>query len=194
MPSLRTSIVLAAVVAAIPTASLWGQNPDSAGFHPRQWGVDFNIGNGFVGAGLIHFRSPTQAMVLALSGNVSSSTNTGSVGGGGNVSRINLSLGGRHYRPFAPRLYGYRTLGIEGSYSHAFMGGSFGRTDNAVGGGVFGELGAGWLVTPHLALGAAWQLSADYVHSNETTGTDTATYNGFSVTLGQVQLRGQLYF
>jgi hypothetical protein len=193
MRSLRASCILAAVVAAIPTASLWGQTPESTGFHPRQWGMDFNISGGFVGAGLIHFTSPTQAMVLNLNGSASTTTSIGG-GGNGNSSQLNLSFGGRRYRSFAPRLYGYRTFGIEGAYQHSFFGGGVGTTMNAWMGGLFGELGAGWMVTPHLALGASWRLSADYVRTRQTAGATTTTANGFNLTLGQVQLKGQLYF
>ncbi len=191
MASLRASIVLAAVVAAIPSASLWGQTPDSAAFHRRQWGVDFDIGNGFVGAGLIHFRNPTHALVLALSGSLETITSGGI--GGENSSALNISLGARRYHPFAPRLYYYRTLGIEGSYAHSFTSGGP-STENRWMGGPFGELGAGWLVTPHLAVGAAWGLSAQYGYSKQTAGGATATSTVFVFSFGQVQLKGQLYF
>jgi hypothetical protein len=49
-------------------------------------------------------------------------------------------------------------------------------------------------MTPHLALGGAWRLSADYMHSTETSGVLTGTTNGFTLSLGQVRLTGQLYF
>ncbi|MGA2384593.1 MAG: hypothetical protein ABSG61_14295 [Gemmatimonadales bacterium] len=184
---MRTSIVLVAVMAAIPAVPLWGQSSDSSVFHRGQWGADFDISGGFVGAGLIHFRSPTQAAVLALSGGVSTA-------GSGNTSQVNLSLGARRYHAFASQLYFYRTFGIAGSYSHSFAGGGSGTTTNTWGGGLFGELGAGWLVTPHLALGAAWRLSASYEHSSWTAGLFSGSSDGFSVTLGAVRLTGQLYF
>jgi len=187
MHSLRASIVLAAVVAAIFAAPLRGQSSDSSIFHRRQWGADFDISGGFVGAGLIHFASPTRALVLALSGSVSST-------GGGNTSQLNLSLGARRYHSFTSQLHFYRTFGIDGSFSHSFAGGTTGTTTNTWSGGLFGELGAGWLVTPHLALGAAWRLSADYEHSSWTTGAFSGSSDGFFLTLGGVRLTGQLYF
>jgi len=190
MASLRASIVLATVLAAIPATPLLGQTPDSAVFHRRQWGVDFNIGGGFVGAGLIHFSSPTHALVLALSGNVTTTTST-ALGGTENNWQVNLSLGVRRYHSFAPNLNIYRTVGVEGFYGHEFSGGP---TANTWRGGLFGELGAGWLVTPHLAVGAAWQLSADYWHSKNTAGPNSSTTHEISLTLGTVQLRGQVYF
>jgi hypothetical protein len=83
---------------------------------------------------------------------------------------------------------------LDGSFSHSFAGGTTGTTTNTWGGGLFGELGAGWLVTPHLALGAAWRLSADYEHSSWTTGAFSGSSDGFFLTLGGVRLTGQLYF
>jgi len=179
-----------------PLASLLqAQTPDTSLFRSRQWGVDFNIGSGFAGAGLIHFRSPTRALVLDFGGSVQTSTSGTTVTTSGNIVQANVSLGARRYHPFAPRVYSYRTLGIEGNYSHSFIGGATDVTVNGWSGGLFGELGAGWLVTPHLALGAAWRLSADYGWSEaRQAGVQQGKTHGLSVALGQVRLTGQLYF
>jgi len=190
MGSLRTSVVLTAVVAALAPAPLLGQRPDTSAFHRGQWGVNFNIGSGFVGAGLIHFRNPTRAFVLDLGGSVATSTGNGQFGAT-NSSAATLSLGGRRYHPFGDRLFGFRTLGIEGSFSHVFLGGPSPNTQNRWSGGVFGELGAGWLVTPHLAVGGAWRLSVDYTRSNVIGAGHNS---GWSFALGQVRLTGQIYF
>jgi hypothetical protein len=164
-------------------------------FHSGQWGVDFNIGSGFVGAGVIHFRSPTRALVLNLSGGLSTSTSATGNSISGNVVQANVSLGARRYHPFAPRLYFYRTLGIEGNYRHSFIGGATDLTENDWSGGLFGEVGAGWLVTPHLAVGATWRFSADYGGGEvRQPGVLTGKSHGFSFTLGEVRLTGQLYF
>jgi hypothetical protein len=56
---------------------------------------------------------------------------------------------------------------------------------------VFGEPGATWLVTPHLALGAAVRVGADYQRSTITGGR---ALNTWTLGLGRVHLTGQLYF
>jgi len=188
------SIVLVTIMAVVSAAPLWGQTPDSSVFHRRQWGVDFNIGSGFAGAGLIHFSSATRALVLNVSGDVSTSIPDDTSSTGGNSSQITISLGARRYHPVAPHLLLYRTLGIEGSYEHEFRGGASPVTDNSQYAGLFGEMGASWLVTPHLALGAAWRLSADYQRADEKTGQITYQTHSFILLLGQPRLTGQLYF
>lgn len=192
MRSLGITLSLAAVVAAIPAARLRAQTP-AAPFHRGQWGIDFNVANGFVGVGAIHFRSPVKALVLSLYGSASTTTFTYGGGGstGGNANAIGVSLGARRYRAVAPRVQFSRTLGLEGSYAHTYQGGS---TQNTWSGGLFGELGAAWLVTPHLGLGGAWRLSADYQHMTTKSGGVTGSGHAFTLSLGQVHLTGQIYF
>ncbi len=187
-----TALTLAAVLAAAPCTRLVGQVPDSV-FHHGQWGVEFVASNGVTGAGLIHFRSPTRAFVLDLSGSVATSTITsGGITNSGNISNVVVSLGARRYRSVASRVLFLRTLGLEGGYTHQFLGGG---SQEAWLAGLFGEVGASWLVTPHLALGGAWRLSADYSHlASRSGGVTNATGHAITFTLGQVQLTGQLYF
>ena len=186
------AVALATVLAAFSSARLVGQTPDSV-FHHGQWGVEFVASNGVTGAGLIHFRSPTRAFVLDLSGSVATSTLTSSgMTNSGNASNVVVSLGARRYRSVTTRVLFLRTLGIEGGYTHQFLAGG---SQEAWLAGLFGELGASWLVTPHLALGGAWRLSADYSHLAASSGGVTnATGHQITFTLGRVQLTGQLYF
>jgi hypothetical protein len=62
-----------------------------------------------------------------------------------------------------------------------------------IGAGLFGNLGAAWLVTPHLGLGAQWQVSVTYTHTS-LSGTGTGKSDAVSLGLGQVSLTGQFYF
>jgi hypothetical protein len=189
------SFVLAAAAATVLAGPLRAQAPDSA-FHRGQWGVDFAIGNGFAGAGLIHFRSPTRALVLNLSGSFATGSGTGATPAPGmNRSTVNVSLGARRYLPVAPHLEVFRTFGILGLYQHQFDGSS-GTTTVSWGAGVFAAAGAGWMVTPHLALGASWTLSAQFTRAT-IAGSGLANPGGFNVwgvTLGTPSLTGQLYF
>ncbi len=186
MRSLRSSVVLALAASVVAAAPLLGQAQAASPFHRGQWGVDFNVGNGFVGAGLIHFRAPDRAFVVDLNGSVT--TSTGPAQPTGNATTVGLSLGARRYHRFAAQLIGFRTFGLEGSYGHVFLSGSPSSTTWT--GGLFGELGGGWMVTPHLALGASWRLSADYEHLK----TGAATGHSWTITLGHPRLTGQIYF
>jgi len=195
MRSLRSSVALAIIVAVIPAAGLRAQVADSAAFHRGQWGMDFNAGYGFAGAGLIRFRSPTRALVLSVGGSLQTTSYDPASGyPGGNRTEVNVNLGARRYHLFAPRLYYYRTVGVEGAYTHQFSGGDAGSTEIQWNGGLFGEVGLGWLVTPHLALGAAWRLNADYYRADQRAGAQRTWTSGFTATLAQPRLTGQLYF
>lgn len=184
--------VAAATVLAGPVRA---QAPDST-FHRGQWGVDFTVGGGFAGAGLIHFGGPDRALVLALSGSVTSVAGTGAgTSAAGNRSAVNVSFGARRYRPVAAHLEFFRTFGVMGLYQHEFDSAPDATTESW-GAGVFAAVGAGWLVTPHLALGATWTLSAAFTR---TTISGSGVLNpgaasAWSVALGTPSLTGQLYF
>ena len=147
MNALRTALTLAALASASAPATLLGQAAEPTPFHARQWGADFTIIGGFTGAGFIHFRNPTHAMVADLGVGIQSTTPSG--GGPGPLS------------------------------------------SNGWGGGIFGNVGASWLVTPHLGIGADWGVTVGYVHE---TGPLANVDRQWTVGLGQLQLTGQLYF
>ena len=195
MRSLRTPLLLAAVVAAMPPARLVGQAADSVRFHRGQWGTDFTIGYGFVGAGVIRFHGPARALVLGLGGQFATGSSTGAFGEPAlHLMAVNLSLGARRYHALAPRLLVYRTFGLAGSYNRNSQSG--GTSSVAWTAGVFASAGAGWMVTPHLELGAEWKLSASFGRQTVSgSGLPNAGgYNTWSVMLGMPDLVGQLYF
>ena len=166
-------------------------------FHRGQWGTDFTIGNGFFGAGLIRFRGPARALVLGLGGQFATGSSTGTLGAPAlHEVVVNLSLGARRYHAFAPRLLVYRTLGLAGSYQRNSESSAAPTTTVTWTAGVFAAGGAGWMVTPHLALGAEWRLTASFGRQTISGAglTNPGGFDTWSVTLGTPVLVGQLYF
>lgn len=190
MNALRTALTLAALASASAPATLLGQAAEPTPFHARQWGADFTIIGGFTGAGFIHFRNPTHAMVADLGVGIQSTTPSGG-GPGTNTMSATLRLGMRRYRPLTRGVLGFGTLGIDVTHTHQFRGGPGPLSSNGWGGGIFGNVGASWLVTPHLGIGADWGVTVGYVHE---TGPLANVDRQWTVGLGQLQLTGQLYF
>ncbi len=194
---MHSRVAVTALAAAVSLTSLaMAQVPDSTPFHRGQWGVDFGIGAGFAAIGALHFTSPTHAMLL----NLTSVFGHGSSAIGGpptiTTSNVNagLSVGTRAYRAVDARVYRWTTLGLSMAYNRqtTTVSGVSQRLQG-IGAGVFGNLGAAWLVTPHLGLGAQWQVTVNYTHTT-LSGTGSGSSNALSIGLGQVSLTGQFYF
>ncbi len=192
MRALRTALTVAALASVLVPAVGHAQAAERSPFRARQWGADFNIGNGFVGVGAIRFTAPDRALVLDLSGDVATRTSNGG-GPRGNSNSFTLSLGMRRYRGLAPSVEMYHTLGLEAAYSHNYDAAGP-VTDNTWGAGVFGDLGAGWMVSPHLLLGASWRVEALYNHTSSKTPAVSTSGHRLELSLGGVRLIGQLFF
>src|SRR6266481_4880511 len=121
--------------------ALAAQARDSMPFHKGQWGVDFRIGNGFGGVGALHFRSPTRAMLIDLSGGYSHGSITNPAAHGSAVNAA-LSLGTRGYHAMDPHVYRWTTLGVSFLYNRqSSTQGGVTQTNQGVGAGVFANLG-----------------------------------------------------
>jgi hypothetical protein len=118
-----------------------------------------------------------------------------------------VQLGHRWYRPAATSAIApYWGLGLVASIlsdrREVVIAGNPTSTavadDRSVSVGAFGELGAQWLVTPRLGLGAAWQLSvlrrrtdAERVSASPPSEPPSTTLSAFAAPLA---LRATLYF
>jgi hypothetical protein len=182
---------LAVTFASLLAGTAEGQTPDSVAFHAGQWGAEFQIGNGFFGAGALHFTSSTHAWLLNFNGSYDHTTRSGIGTPSSSAASMAIDLGTRGYHAFGPRLERLITLGVSFGYSRQSGGG--GATTQAIGVGPFVSLGASWLVTPHLGVGAQWRASVSYTHGT-ASGAATATANDVRVSLGSALLMGQLYF
>ena len=175
--------------------ALAAQVPDAAPFHKGQWGVDFRVGSGFAGAGALHFTSPTRAMLIDLSGGYSHGSITIAPAAHGSDLNASLSLGTRGYHAMDPHVYRWTTLGVSFIYDRqsATQSGVT-QTNQGLGAGVFANLGGTWLVTPHLGLGAQWQVELSYIHNKTTSPVSPGTVDIVSLQLARVALTGQFYF
>jgi hypothetical protein len=192
MRLVRTALVIAAAASASAPATVMAQAVERSPFHPRQWGADFVIASGFAGVGVIHFRSADRAVVADLSGDILTSSSNGG-GPRGNSNSATLSLGMRRYRGLAPSVELFHTLGIDVDYSHNYQPAGP-TTTNGWGAGLFGELGAGWMVAPHLLLGVSWRVDATYSHTSTKTLGGSTSGHQLELSLGGVRLLGQLFF
>lgn len=156
---------------------------DTLPFHKGQWAAQFVAGTQFVSAGVLHFRSPRSAwlidgsvhysrierrdnylvdtLIVPLTSTAWSATGT-------------VRFGLRSYRPLGDATQLFVTYGL------MLQGGggentSLGQTTDtwSWGAGVFGELGANYMITPHIGLGAAAGLQAAYSQSGFAKSADT---------------------
>ena len=57
----------------------------------------------------------------------------------------------------------------------------------------FADLGAAWLVTPHLGIGAKWRAAISYTHATASDAFTSAKTDRVHISLGSIELAGQLY-
>ena len=176
------------------------QGDESLGFRSGQWGADFQVQGGFTGAGAIKFTSPTRAWVLDLgTGVVHASANLFGASGTSAGTSVNVSVkaGRRMYGAITHRVAPWTALGVTAIYSwqRATSGDTVLQHSNTSGAGLFGSIGATWLITSHLGVGAQWSLLLNYAHQSNTSNVGgTSTVNSISVSIPNVALAGQLYF
>ena len=188
---LRHVIVSLWMISMALRGTATAQAPDSLRFHRGEWGVEFNIANGFFGAGALHFTSPTHAWLAALDGEYTHGHASGPLLTSINAGSVALELGTRGYHSFNPRLYRVTSLGALLNYSRQTGSGTSLTSDGV---GLFGDLGATWLVTPHLGLGARWRVSVAYFHGKATGAGGTTMVDAVTLSAATVLLTGQLYF
>ncbi|MCC6929418.1 MAG: outer membrane beta-barrel protein [Gemmatimonadaceae bacterium] len=196
----RLSVCSLLVICARPMAA---QSTDSLPFRARQWGAEFSAGNGFGSAGLLRFHSARRALVLDIGGSAShgsrsaESTTT-------NSSGLDLRVGERFYRPITRRVVQFATIGVGARHSNnttsvTWLGGTAEQKERMSAAGIFGGVGAGWMVTPQLSLGAAYEGRVDYARTHlEIRGSQsndrTEDLNQVQFSFGNVALRVTLYF
>jgi hypothetical protein len=185
-------------IAVVAAQAAQAQDPDSVVFHRGQWGADFRIGSGFSSAGAIHFSSATHAQLVDIGAGYSHNTsnqpgNYSAEASGGNAS---LRLGIRSYHSIDRRLYRWTTFGVAVNYNRQTNTYQDTLTSTSVGGGMglFANVGATWLVTPHLGIGALWEIGVNYNRATIRGYNGSETNEEFSLSLANVALAGQIYF
>jgi len=195
-PNARAA-TLCCLVSALHASAVLGQDTAAVRFHRGQWGADFSVTGGFYGTGLVKFRSPTRAWVLDVFGGFRSVQDSAQFAyHEGATQQVWLEFGSRNYRPLGSRVYRTLTFGVLGSYDHRSDSVSMGATAHTTnwGAGLFADLGAEWMVTPHMSLGATWEVRAQYSHEHSTQSGNALDSDSFELTFDGIGLRGALYF
>lgn len=162
------------------------------------------MSDNFRGAGVLRFLTPRRALVLDLSGSTTRESATG-WSTATDVDFVQLRLGHRWYRPIHDRIVQHVTVGASFARSvveHTVttVEGLEGKTaQQANSGGAYADLGAAWLVTPHLSLGAAWTADVSYKRaSTDASGEGVQLLDqrvrSWNANAGSVSLRLNFYF
>ncbi|MCU0615990.1 MAG: hypothetical protein MUD17_02735 [Gemmatimonadaceae bacterium] len=177
---------------------------DTLPFRAGQWGVEFNLGS-FSSVGVLRFRAPNRAWVGSV-GAEYSRTPSASLLSNRKSSRVDLSLGHRWFRPVRPNVSQFLSVGavvgwrqVEPATLTSVVPGettfTTPRTASLVG-GLSADVGAQWMVTSSLSLGAQWRaqalVSRDRERVSGTAPERTGTSIGLSV--GRIGVLGSLYF
>ncbi len=204
-PALRRlfiGAIMGACVVASP-ASLAAQSADTTGFVARQWGAEIGINAGFTSLGVLRFSAPNRAWLGVVGANFERNRineDLSDVPSGVEIRRywdsadLEVRLGHRWYRSVASSVQQHVTVGGVIAGARRDNGGLFSsESDRAIGGGVFADVGALWMVTRRLSLGAAW--NAEALGFRATVG-EAPQFRRVttSIEFGRIDLRGALYF
>ena len=202
-PSRALCGALMLLVPVLAGAQPSGESSDSLPFRAGQWGAEFQVRDG-TGLSALRFRDVDRAWIGTVSGELLRA----------DADRFDqrrylatVQLGHRWYRPSARRaITPFWALGVGGSLFRDRRETQLGTgpsptaviDDSSIALGAFGEVGAQWLVTPRLALGAAWQLGAtrQRIDSERVSASPPIepARTIYSVRAEPVALRATLYF
>ncbi len=146
----------------------------------------------------MRFSSPTRAWIGTVRGELQETDNESdpplTAGVTGNRS-LNVQLGRRFFRPASEDVLQHFTIGaLAGVTRTEQQFGGESVTNNNGGGGIFADLGALWMVTRSLSLGAAWTVSATVSRENNNSPLTEQKRTVTRLSLGGVSIRGALYF
>jgi hypothetical protein len=185
------------------SAASEGTARDSLPFRPGQWGAEFAVQDFVSWASALRFHAPRQAWVATLSGNFA---RTEADRRDERIVRAELGLGHRWYRSSREAIAPFVGIGVGAALVDdrlEIQVGSAGSPPAVVGnerlfGIVYGEVGAQWLVTPRLALGAGWQVQASLARNRVERVSASPPSDPPGTSLGlraqPMALRGTLYF
>ena len=200
----RLSTILGAFV-LVSAPTLRAQEPaDTLPFHAHQWAFLFIGGSSFAGLGALKFTAPNRAWIINVGGSAihartdvplaPDTTETQTQ----NAATFSLRLGRRFYQPRGHEVVSYQSLGITGGANRFCSHDSFGGTTNSncsTGwtAGVFGELGAQYLLTPRLSIGGQFNAAVSYQFTRSTNGLPNRNWE-LQLSFGQVGFGGAIYF
>jgi len=149
----------------------------STPFRRGQWAAQFTVGSSFGSIGFLKFRSPTRALVLDVQlggfhaeSSVQDSTGASQFSGVNSGAFTQLRFGWRRYGGGEPKIATHYTFGLLAGFDHdAASGSGTSAQRNSWSWGLFGDLGATYLVTQKLGLGA--MASGSLAYTTSTTET-----------------------
>jgi hypothetical protein len=177
---------------------------DTTPFRRGQWALQFAVGANFGSLGALKFTSPRSAWLLDFQFNGNHSHARFPVAPDSVVEQFSSTAQlttrvGKRVLQAHHMVASYETVGILGGFAHDCSGGtayplgSF--CSNGWTAGAFGEVGAIYLLTPHLSLGGAFGVSFAYARTKHTApGQPAATTWSYRASLGTLSLTATLYF
>ncbi|HEY3279921.1 MAG TPA: hypothetical protein VGJ83_05360 [Gemmatimonadales bacterium] len=156
------SRLAAFLLLVVPVALSAQESP----FHQGQWGAQFTGGLSLSSLGVIKFRSATSATVmdLRIAGVHREEFLNDTVSEVVSQFGVDMRLGRRRYRPVADKVVVLHSLGVLAGLNHSLSRAPFGGTFRSNGWqlGPFVDLGAVYLVSPHLGIGATGSATLTY--------------------------------
>ncbi len=181
---------------------------DSLPFRAGQWGAEFGLGS-YTSAGFVRFRSPSRAWVGTVSGDYSRQSPEDSQQDR-TSAQFDVTAGHRWFRAVLPDVSQFVTVGgVLGwrRFETSLLRSGFPdpvtvvtrSTRSSYFAGVVADVGAQWMVTPSLSLGAKWGAQAVVGRDRERfsgspSSTTDATGTSTSLFLGRIAVLGTLYF
>ena len=184
--------------AALATATT---SPDSIlPFRRGQWAARFRLSSDAIGLGALRFRSNSSAFLLDGRVFAVRESSGDAMSGFERVGiDVTLSAGLRAYRPVVARVARYHGAGLRTAYSRSDVE----PTDYLswrVLGGLYGELGATYFVTPHLSLDAGTEAGVNLSRGRDRRGAlpgvpdSERRTSGIVAWAGGIIVTGTLYF
>ena len=180
---------------------------DTIPFRRGQWALQFTAGSTFGSLGALRFASPRKAWLLDLRVDGGHSHDHVTIPTGPTTdttldrfdswANATLRVGPRYYTARGTRLVSFAGVGVIGGFTHYADGEEGGSAweRNGWTAGVFGDLGATYLVSPRLGLGGTATLSAAYSRwtSRGSGGARSRRWN-YRITGPALSLVATLYF
>jgi hypothetical protein len=201
---IRLSTALGAF-ALLAAPTLGAQEPvDTLPFRAHQWAFLFTGGSSFAGLGVLKFTAPSRAWIINIGGSAlharsdvpltPDTTDTRTQ----NAATLTLRLGRRFYQSRGHEVVSYQTVGITGGVnrfcSHDTLVG-FANSSCSTGwaAGIFGELGAQYLLTPRLSIGGQFNAGLNFQLTRSTNALPAREWE-LQLSFGQVGFGGAIYF
>jgi opacity protein-like surface antigen len=208
----RFAVIAAALLSSSAAAA--AQQADTLPFRGGQWGAEFSASD-FAGVGALRFTSPRSAWLLDVYGRIRRQSGDNDDPSTPNIIRdddfVQLRVGWRRYGVLAPRVVRHLGVGVLASRASADQQvGAFVvsvpflplQSHASTSLGAFAELGAQWMITPKLSLGASYMasVSGEWTSVKTTTFTpqgstrSTRSIDGYTGALGPLAIRAAVYF